>query len=531
MTPPRSSDGRGRQARLWAQTALRSFAAATNLLIPGRRFLITGDIGAERALALVDLLDRFGALVAPTAPDGLAPTPGPGPHVVIVAGADRPAGGPAPLLDRARAAAPGAVLVDAPATGRARVLDPDGRPLTGPHRPGNGPDYGPRRIDWARTRMPVTARAVAGLAEDGLLAGRSIGLALVLEPKTAALALMLHEAGARVAVFGHADETREDVAEALRARGLTVFAQADATPEREEELARGFLAEGLEILLDDGSHLIRMAHDPVRAPRALDRMIGAAEETTSGLRPLRGFDLRVPVIASNDARSKTLFDNAYGTGQSCLLTVLDLLDPDGTGVDLAGRRVGVIGYGDVGTGFARFARACGAAVRVVDLDPVRELRARMDGHETSGIAEAAADCDWLVSATGERSTIRVEDLEAMHPGGVIAVAGGVFGEVEVDEALARGWTIADDPDRRAVHVLAPPGASPEEGLLLMDRGGCVNCTAGEGNPIEIMDMSFGVQTAALRELLTRGTGLAPGLHALPADADALVASRALDALR
>ena len=144
----------------------------------------------------------------------------------------------------------------------------------------------------------MTRRAVQDAAP--LIAGRTVGLSLVLEPKTAALALMLHEAGARVRVFGHAAETRDDVAEALRAAGIAVFAESGATGEREEELARLFLAGDVEFLLDDGSHLIRMAHDPRRAPGALESLVGAAEETTSGLRALRAFPLRVPVVASND---------------------------------------------------------------------------------------------------------------------------------------------------------------------------------------------------------------------------------------
>ena len=504
--------------RAWAQTAVRAYASATNMLVPGRRFAVLAPgAGPAHPRALVDLLERFGARVvddpssahavfeAPPARPGPPAAPGDGPRAP-----GDPVGGPR-------------LVVRAPIGGRASVTW-DGEPLLGPHEAGRGADYGASRTAWARDRMPVTRRAVQDAAP--LIAGRTVGLSLVLEPKTAALALMLHEAGARVRVFGHAAETRDDVAEALRAAGIAVFAESGATGEREEELARLFLAGGVEFLLDDGSHLIRMAHDPRRAPGALESLVGAAEETTSGLRALRAFPLRVPVVASNDARSKTLFDNAYATGQSCLLTILDLIDPAARGVALWEQRVAVVGYGDVGKGFARFAAACGAAVDVVETDPVRALQAQMDGHRVAALEEAAAASAVLVSATGEPATITPAALAALPAGAVVAVAGGVEGEAGLAETGAGSWPLTESGSR-AVQLLHRPGAAP---VRVLDRGACINCTAGEGNPIEVMDMSFGVQVAALRELASHGSSMPPGLRALPGPADILVARRALEAL-
>ena len=338
---------------------------------------------------------------------------------------------------------------------------------------------------------------------------------------------MLAEAGAEVSVFGHASETRDDVADALRRAGLKVFADSHATPEQEEALARDFLAENNEYLLDDGSHLIRMAHNPSRAPTALSALRGAAEETTSGLRPLRHFPLHIPVIASNDARSKTLFDNAYGTGQSCWTTILDIIDPAGIGAPIPGMAVGVIGYGDVGKGCARFGRALGGKVSVVELDPVRALQARMDGFTVASLSEVAARAGMLISATGEPSTIPLSALEALPEDAIVTVAGGVVGEVEVEQALAAGWTLSEAGDPHVQRLADPKGKS----LRLLEKGEGINYTAGEGNPIEIMDMSFGVQVAALTELLTHGDELAPGLHNLPVHADDAVCRAALDALR
>lgn len=476
-----------------AQVLLRAYARATNMLIAGRRF-VTSDP------ELASLLEAFGAQVTPE-PSREGAT---GLETVF------------DLSDQARPH-PGAITVVAPGGSFQGVYAPDTSPISGPGDTG--------RIAWARMHMPVTEAAVRRIAH--LLPGRRIGLALVLEPKTAALALMLSEAGAEVSVFGHASETRDDVADELRRAGLKVFADSHASPEQEEALARDFLAENNEYLLDDGSHLIRMAHDPGRAPTALSALHGAAEETTSGLRPLRHFPLHIPVIASNDARSKTLFDNAYGTGQSCWTTVLDIIDPDGLGAPIPGMRVGIIGYGDVGKGCARFARALGARVSVVELDPVRALQARMDGFTVAALGEVASTAGLLMSATGEPSTIPLSALEALPKDAIVTVAGGVVGEVEVEQALAAGWTLNEAGSAHIQHLSDPNGKS----LRLLEKGEGINYTAGEGNPIEIMDMSFGVQVAALTELLLHGDELDPGLHNLPIQADNAVAQAALDALR
>ena len=495
--PPTRQPGEGSSASLngmtHAQVLLREYARATNMLIAGRRF-VTSDP------ELASLLEAFGAQVAPhPSREGSS-----GLETVF------------DLSDQAHPH-PGAITVVAPGGSFQGVYAPDASPISGPGDTG--------RIAWARMHMPVTEAAVRRIAH--LLPGRRIGLALVLEPKTAALALMLAEAGAEVSVFGHASETRDDVADALRRAGLKVFADSHATLEQEEALARDFLAENNDYLLDDGSHLIRMAHDPGRAPTALSALRGAAEETTSGLRPLRHFPLHIPVIASNDARSKTLFDNAYGTGQSCWTTVLDIIDPDGLGAPIPGMRVGIIGYGDVGKGCARFGRALGGKVSVVELDPVRALQARMDGFTVASLSEVAARANMLISATGEPSTIPLSALEALPKDAIVTVAGGVVGEVEVEQALAAGWTLNEAGPAHIQHLSDPNGKS----LRLLEKGEGINYTAGEGNPIEIMDMSFGVQVAALTELLLHGDELEPGLHNLPIQADNAVAQAALDALR
>lgn len=523
--------------REWAQLALRAFARTTNLLVSGQNFRIVAEHTPEECahvLELYRLLRAFGAHVSIcTAPQAHFRDHMQASFIVTPAG---------PSAQEAAQHVSG-LRVLAPLQGHPLVVNEAGTVLLDPYDPAVGSSedalaiYGSHRIAWARTFMPVTRQAVASLADEGILNGKRIGLSLVLEPKTAVLALELASGGAQVSVFGHADETREDVAAVLRERGLKVFAESSATPEREEELAREFLSEKLNFLLDDGSHLIRMAHDPDRVPGALTHMVGAAEETTSGLRPLRAWStgevtpasdptpgtLQIPVMASNDARSKTLFDNGYGTGQSCLLTIVDLMDPEQGGYPMWDHHVVVVGYGDVGRGFARFSAAMGARVSVVERDPVRELLARLDGHGTGTLADVSDHATMMVSATGVRDTIDLDTLNALPDGAVVAVAGGVAQEISTEAALAQGAVWDVQPSRQVDPLIMADGRR----LLIADKGNCINVTAGEGNPIEIMDLSFGVQTASLAQLLRMGADMPAGVHSLPKDADDEVSAAAL----
>ncbi|WP_165791195.1 adenosylhomocysteinase [Cryobacterium zongtaii] len=381
---------------------------------------------------------------------------------------------------------------------------------------------GQDKIDWAARFMPVTRSLCGQLAESGLLRGKKIALVLVLEPKTANLALELAKAGADVSVMCHASSTRDDTAAALDRAGVTVFSRTDATTAMDHAFALDLLDQRPDILVDDGSSITRLAHTD--RPAALETMIGATEETTSGLRPLRVMqaagELRIPVLAANDALCKTLFDNGYGTGQSTVLTMLDLL-----GSPLAGRNVVIAGYGYVGRGVAREVAALGGRVTIAEVDPVKALEAAFAGFRVDALARAARTADLLISATGIAHTIDVEHLLALPEGAAVAVSGGVDQEIALDAVLAAGAT--RHPAAALVERFALPNG---RNILILDDGGCINCTAGEGNPIEIMDLAFGVQTAAIEHLLTHGAGLANAVHLLPASVDDRVARAKLAAM-
>ncbi|WP_449281658.1 adenosylhomocysteinase [Leucobacter sp.] len=400
------------------------------------------------------------------------------------------------------------------------------------------------RIAWAARGMRATAALAARLraGREGEGVAPRIAVSLVLEPKTAALVLALAEAGCEVALFSAVSETDPEVAAALAADGrVAVFAPtADCEDPDEARRADAAHAAGVldwrpDYLVDDGAHLIRLAH--TEHPEALATLRGAAEETTSGVRPLREMAaegaLRIPVIAVNDARTKTGFDNLVGTGQSCVFAAADLLDAAAWGGPGAVRAVGggyrgaagtrwaVIGYGPVGVGTARFAAALGARVTVVERDPVRALAALHDGFEARSAAEALPGADVVVSATGVWHTLDAAGFARLRPGTAVAVAGGIDDELALDELRAEGWGSAAVVP--GVDEWTPPGA--DRGVLVLAGGGGVNYTASEGNPIEVMDLSFATQIAALMRLMR--DELPAGVHALSTAEEHLVARAAL----
>lgn len=442
-----------------AQRLVRRFARETNLLVSGRDFSVIGTDGVAEALRA--LLPALGAHLGDTG--------------VVFA----PGGTPEILLD-------GEALPP-----RERAED---------------------RVDAAGRHMPVATDRARRLRENGTVRGVRIGIAMVLEPKTAQLALLLRDAGATVAVYAHPDEIDVEVAEVLRSRGIPVDGDPSLSGAAERAAAVSFLRRGFDLLLDDGSHLIRLAHEEGLAPQ----LRGAAEETTSGLTPLRLMEregvLEIPVIAVNDALTKTSFDNRYGTGQSCVFAIADALDD--AGIRLRDQPAVVVGYGPVGEGVAAHLRALGAQVGVSETDPVRALRAAHDGYRIGRLHDLAPGA-LVVSATGAPHTV---DAEVLRTAAIVAVAGGVPHEIDLDASTLRPYEGVNGEVSAFVERAGT-------GALVIARGGCVNLSAGEGNPIEIMDLSFSVQLFAVEHLLAHE--LPAGVHPLPAEADVTIGTAAL----
>jgi adenosylhomocysteinase len=522
--------------RAWASAAVRHFARTTNLLVAARRFRIVGGERTDAAV-LRELLAGLGAREAADhepadqlwclgTPEDSTPA--------VEHEADRPRGATLVVVDAGRHLP----AVDEDAFGPVTPARPGvlAVPMTSDDvflvSTGRDPEDDPAaeaRLRWARRSMPVSRAVAAGLRDGGLLRGTRIGVAMVLEPKTAVLSLLLREAGADVVVYAHADETDDAVAEALRRTGMTVHASSTASVAQQKKLALAMLDTRPHILLDDGAHVIRLAHQ--ERPDLLPTMLGAAEETTSGLRPLRVMaergELGIPVVAVNDARTKTFFDNRYGTGQSTVFAVLDLLDglPSGGHRVRPGGAAVVAGFGHVGEGVALVLRALGLRVTVTETDPVRALQAQFAGYAVAPLVDAVQGADLVMSATGVPDTITVEALLACAPDAVVAVAGGVDQEVAIADAIAAG----------ATRTTVGPGAERftfpgnDHGVLVLDDGGCINITAAEGNPIEIMDLSFAVQLGAVRMLLERGDELPRAVVPIDPTVDEATARAALAA--
>ena len=362
---------------------------------------------------------------------------------------------------------------------------------------------GLRKINWVRRSMPILASIEARLITSAVIKGRRIGVSLVLEPKTAYLVIALQNAGADLSVWAPADCVQDDVVQALRAEGIKVFADARASDAADMELARAFLATSPQILVDDGARIIRLAHREF--PDVVKNMVGAAEETTSGVRPLRAMhdagELHIPVINVNDSRLKYLFDNVYGTGQSCVMALLDV-----TNLQLAGRHVLVIGYGWVGKGVALHAVAMGARVTVAELDPVKCLQALHDGHRVKSITDAAPSTEVVFASTGIEGVVTPAHLEAMADQVILCTAGG--GNYELPMAYLQSLEAPKEIRAEVEEYTLPSGKR----VLMIAGGHCINCAAGEGNPIEIMDLSLSLQACAIEELALNGAQLSAGIH-------------------
>jgi adenosylhomocysteinase len=360
------------------------------------------------------------------------------------------------------------------------------------------------------------------LLEEGSVRGRRLAVILPVEPKTAYLAAVLKEAGADVTVAFQGAMVHDDVADELRGRGVEVFARRGSTHEEELGYFEEVLKRRPEVVIDDRADVIRLAH--TTHPEVLQDLIGASEETTSGVLALRAMEadgtLLVPCIAANDARCKYLFDNRYGSGQSTVFAVAD-----STNLLIAGKKLAVIGYGWVGKGVARRARGLGAEVIVCEVDPFAALEAFHDGFDVLTVEAACAVADIVMTATGTRGSLPPAAIERLRDGALLANTGGIDDEFSVPLLRERAAETRIVREHVEEFVL-------DEGrsVFVVGDGVVVNLAAGEGHPVEIMDLTFAVQALAARYLLEHGAGLEPKVHLLPHEIDEGIAFRKLETL-
>lgn len=382
-------------------------------------------------------------------------------------------------------------------------------------------ESGNLKIAWAREHMPVLAAVRERFLAEKPLKGRKIGMALHVEAKTAVLVETLAAGGAQVSITGcNPLSTQDDVSAALDTReNISCFAKYGCSNEDYYAAMNKVLDFNPDITIDDGGDLIFKIHS--ERPQMLETLLGGCEETTTGIHRLKAMErdgaLKMPVIAVNDAMTKYLFDNRYGTGQSSWDGIMRT-----TNLLIAGKTVVIGGYGWCGKGAALRARGLGADVIVTEIDPVKALEARMDGNDVMPMEEAAVIGDIFLTATGNRDVICRRHFEVMKDGAILANTGHFNVEVNVDELEAmakssrtvRNNIIEYDLGDRKVNVLA-------EGRL-------VNLAAGDGHPAEVMDMSFADQALCTEYIATHK--LENGVLAVPEELDVSVARLKLDSM-
>jgi len=379
---------------------------------------------------------------------------------------------------------------------------------------------GQAKIEWAAAHMPLLQRLREELADERPFREKRIAMSIHLEAKTACLAILLRDAGAEVWVTGSNPlSTQDDVATALaEEEGIFVRARHGVSDVEYNEHLRAVLASEPDMILDDGGDLVEILHnDPPR------EILGGCEETTTGVARLRARarsgNLRFPMFAVNDARMKYLFDNRYGTGQSTWDGILR-----STNLLMAGKDVLVAGYGWCGRGIALRARGLGARVTVTEVDPIRATEAWMDGFAVAPVREAIRFADFVVTATGCADVVTGEALKNAKDGVILANAGHFNVEVNLEDLGALSRSVRSVRNGVVEYTLADGRRA-----YVLGEGRLVNLALGDGHPVEIMDISFAIQTLTLVHLV-RSAPLEPGLYPVPPEIDERIASLKLETL-
>ena len=382
-------------------------------------------------------------------------------------------------------------------------------------------DQGARRVAWAERTMPVLGLLRQRWAEQRPLAGRVVAACMHVTTETAALVRTLTVGGAEVHLAASNPlSTQDDVAAALVAQGVGVFARHGIDRAGYAAHLSAALDAGPDLVLDDGCDLVQLLH---AEPARLAGVRAGVEETTTGVLRLRQMSaegaLELPMVAVNDTAVQRLVANRHGTGQSTLDAVLRA-----TGVLLAGSTVVVAGYGPCGRGIAERARGLGAHVVVTEVDAGRALEAVLDGHRVLPMEQAAVEAHVLITATGDRGVLRGEHLPLLRDGAVLANAGHFDVELDVPALEAAAVQVS----RRVRPFVDSFELADGRRLLLLAEGRLANLAAAEGHPAAVMDVSFAVQALTLEWLVQ--TDLEPGVHQVPATIDDEVARTKLAAL-
>jgi len=384
-------------------------------------------------------------------------------------------------------------------------------------------EAGKQRIEWALHEMPVVKLIRDRFAKEKPLKGIRISACLHITTETANLALTLKQGGAdAILCASNPLSTQDDVAAALVEYGIPVNAIKGEDEKTYYKHINTALDNKPQLTVDDGADLVTTLH--TQRQELISDVIGGTEETTTGVIRLRSLEkaggLRYPIIAVNDAQTKYLFDNRYGTGQSTIDGITRA-----TNILWAGKKVVVCGYGWCGHGVALRAKGLGSQVIVTEVEPVRALEAVMDGYQVMPLIEAAKIGDIFITIAGDKNVIDKAHLKVMKNGAILANSGHFNVEINIPalESLARS-------QRRIRPFVDEYTLKDGRHLYLLGEGRLVNLAAAEGHPASVMDMSFANQALCLEYMVKNRGKLETRVHPVPEEIDKQVARLKLNSM-
>ena len=373
-------------------------------------------------------------------------------------------------------------------------------------------DNGKKSWEWAYSHMGIMNTIVSENLTRKPLKGLRLGLSLHVTKETSVLIIAAIKLGSKVALCSaNPLSVQEDIAAFLSSKGVKVFAWKNETDSEYSDNLNRVLETRPQVLTDDGSNLHIMAHN-----KSIQDILGGTEETTSGITRLKALEengkLLYPVIGVNEARTKHLFDNRYGTGQSTISGIIKL-----TNILIAGKQIVVCGYGYVGKGVASRARGMAAIVTVLEVDPIKALEAYMDGYPVKKINQVVDKADIFITCTGQKNVITNEHFKKMKNGVILANAGHFDNEIEVEKLFLNSkkrYSIR--PYLDCFHIYGRK-------IFLLSSGRVVNLVGAEGNPPEVMAMSFANQLLSIIHIFRNYKRMQKKVYSVPENIDSNVA--------
>jgi len=376
-------------------------------------------------------------------------------------------------------------------------------------------DRGKKSWEWAASHMDIINTIISENIPDRPLKGLKIGVSLHITKETSVLIIALIRLGSKVSLCSaNPLSVQEDICAFLSSKGVKVYAWKDETKKDYFNNLTQVLFDHPQILTDDGSDLHVMAHK-----EKTHEILGGTEETTSGVTRLKALEedakLLYPVIGVNNAKTKHLFDNRYGTGQSTMHGIIKL-----TNVLIAGKHIVVCGYGNVGKGVASRARGLGANVTVVEVDPVRAIEAYMEGYPVKRINQVVDTADIFITCTGQTNVITAQHLRRMKNGVILANAGHFDNEIDVNKLYEVYKSYSIKPYLDCFNILGRK-------IYLLCRGRVVNLVGAEGNSPEVMAMSFANQLLSILYISRNHRKMQKKVYSVPEKIDLKIANLSL----